>query len=116
MKKLLIKGLVMISTIDKSAFYVRRKSNKVMRICGSYVEDSLNSGCPKFETFTKATLARFQLKPRVCDSFHFMAARSKPPRQEHSKSCRGTIFGTLTRLQCVSVSKVLSVSWIVFLD
>lgn len=71
MEKPLFYDLGMTLTIGDKALYVKHKRNKTIGICGSYVDNSLNAGCQEFEALTKATLAKFESKPKVYDSFDF---------------------------------------------
>lgn len=53
MKQHLINGLRTTSTIGDSALYVKHRENVIVRICGSYVDDSLNTVNKEFKLFQK---------------------------------------------------------------
>lgn len=52
-------------TIVDSALYVKHSGNRVIEVCGSYVDESLTAGSSKLQTIIEATLMQFESKPQV---------------------------------------------------
>lgn len=71
MEEHLVNDLKMLPTPGDSALYVKSDGKKVIGLTVPYVDDSLNGGTEEFIDLTNATLAKFESKVRVYDSFDF---------------------------------------------
>lgn len=64
----------MLPVIGDGVLYVKRENGKVIEICGSYVDASLNAGRDDLQWLAEKTLQVFEFKPRVFDCFDFFGA------------------------------------------
>lgn len=53
------------------ALFYKKNGNIIEGVSSSYVDGELHAGNKKFETLTENTIARYDSKPRLYDSFDF---------------------------------------------
>lgn len=61
--------------IEDAALYIKRKYGKVIGVCGSYVDGSLNAGRDDFQKLTEKTLHMFESEPGLYNCFGFYGAQ-----------------------------------------